>query len=241
MKKLITIIATIAALTAARQVMAQYYVAGTFNGWNVAGNVMTQTSPGIWQVSLTGLTPEAQQFRITDGTNWLYPASGGNSWFWEDNTGNVTITFNTNVESDGGMPAQYRIGVSSDGWAPQMYLPGDFNGWNTTGNPMTYEGGGIYEETLTLAAGTYNFKALAAVGNGSDGISWDSGDWYAYGGDGADTWSANLSLTSDGVDPLLIDVNEDFGVVTVTTIPEPSSIALVLAGLLGAFVIRRKH
>jgi len=241
MKKLITIIATIAALTAARQVMAQYYVAGTFNGWNVAGNVMTQTSPGIWQVSLTSLSAGAQQFRITDGSNWLYPSSGGNSWFWEDNTGNVTITFDTNTYGDGGTPAQYRIGVSSDGWAQQMYLPGDYNGWNTTGNPMTYEGGGIYEETLTLAAGTYNFKALAAVGNGADGISWDSGDWYAYGYTGADLWSANLWLTSDGVDPLQVTVNEGIGDVTVTTIPEPSTIALACAGLAGLLMIRRKH
>ncbi len=242
MKGFFSSVAAAAFLVAASSAMAQYYVAGTFNNWTVNGNEMTQTSPGVWQVSLTGLSAGAQQYRVTDGTNWLYPTSGGNSWLWEDNTGNVTITFDTNTYNDNATPSTYRIGVSSDGWAQQMYLPGDFDGWSTTGDPMTYEGGGIFDETLTLAAGTYGFKALAAVGNGADGISWDSGDWYAYGTTGSDLWSGNLSLTSDGVDPLYVAVNMNNGTVSVTTVPEPSSIALVVVGLLGAIgMIRRRN
>ena len=240
MKRFFGLVVAVIALTSAAR--ADYYVAGDFNGWNATGNLMTESPSGIWQASLTGVAAGNHQFRITDGTNWLYPSSGGNSWLYEDNTGNVTITFDTNSESDGYVPSQYRIGLSSDGqYTSAMYLPGDFNGWSTTGNPMTYEGSGIFDETLTLAAGTYNFKALSFVGDGTGNLSWDSGNWYAYGTTGADLWSGNLSLTSDGSSSLKVIVDMNKGAMDVVVVPEPSTIGLVLVGLLGAVgMIRRR-
>jgi len=51
MKKLIMLLAVgLMAMPA----MADYYVAGGFNGWNPAGNLMTEVSPGHYQVTITG-------------------------------------------------------------------------------------------------------------------------------------------------------------------------------------------
>ncbi len=38
-----------------------------------------------------------------------------------------------------------------------VYLRGSLNGW-TTDNPLNFEGGGVYASTVTLTAGTYEFK-----------------------------------------------------------------------------------
>lgn len=46
----------------------------------------------------------------------------------------------------------------------EIFVRGDMNGWGTT-NPLTYVGGGVYETTITLAAGSYSFKVANA--------SWD--------------------------------------------------------------------
>src|ERR1039458_841527 len=82
-----------------------YYVGGDFNSWSATGNVMTQITAGVWQVSLTNLSAGQHKFKITDG-NWSDPAyptnaSGYDSWLFPDSNGNVTVTFNANTVADG--------------------------------------------------------------------------------------------------------------------------------------------
>jgi len=45
--------------------------------------------------------------------------------------------------------------------AEQVFLAGDFNGWNTKSLPMRRTGGGYWRYRLRLAAGTYEFKYVA--------------------------------------------------------------------------------
>ena len=169
-------------------IVTQPYIAGDFNGWSPGVVPMVSLGGGIWEYTISGLDPnQYQQFKITDeNTSWGVTAPADNSWYNADASGEVTITFNTNIVSDGWLPEQFRVGVSTEpgSWS----LCGDFNGW-ATDDPaqlMTAQGGGIYAITQTFAAGTYYLKP---VKTGSyDGIGTD--------GRSKDAWNYELTLAS---------------------------------------------
>jgi|GEM_PF-2515206 len=160
-----------------------YYVAGDFNGWNAAGNPMTETSSGVWSVLLVTPFSGRHEFKITNGSwDWNYPSS--NSWFYADGVSNVTIIFNTNSVSDGWQPAQYRLGVSAD---PTTWtLAGDFSSWSNDDPTytMTSIGGGVYKLSLMLAAGTYEYKPV---------VTWT---WDSISIDGRSINTTNMSITT---------------------------------------------
>lgn len=177
--------------------VSQPYITGDFNGWDPGAIAMTETAPesGIWTYTISGLSPgQYQQFKITPG-DWSTTAPSANSWYNADATGQVTITFNSNVVSDGWLPAQYRVGVSTEpgSWS----LVGDFNGWNNADptQVMTSLGGGFYAITETFAAGTYNLKPT------------HTGMWDAVGTDGRSIDAKNyaLSLASESEVTVYVD------------------------------------
>jgi hypothetical protein len=197
--------------------MADYYLAGDFNGWNAGGNVMTDLGGGIWQANLTGVGGR-HEFKVTMGdwsSNW--PGSG-NSWFMGDGSGNVTITFNANDISDGWRGNWGRLGTSTD---PGTWTAvGDWQSWNNAGNSMTALGGGVYQYQQTLAPGWYQYKAVV------------TGTWDAI---GDDFRSANANTTwfeVTAANPTAVfEVNALAGIERVYTTPEPVSVLLLLAGL----------
>ena len=233
MKKLLTITAVLAASLPLFAQSLPLYVAGDFNGWNAAGNVMTETSPGsgIWQATLN-MTTGRHEFKVTEGDwSWNVPGSG-NSWLYTDGSGNVTITYDTNPYADGWTPASGRIGVNID---PGTWTAvGDWEGWNNA-NPataMTALGGDIYELSYSIAtAGWYQYKAV------------DTGSWDAI---GADSRSVNASTywfqTTDPNQTVDFYVNALNGTikVDVEAVPEPASVALMGLGGLALLAIRKR-
>ncbi len=168
----------LAGLVLAAPAGAEYYLAGEFNGWNAAGQLMTDNGDGTFSATVVGLVPGARYvFKVTDGTwDWNHP--GANSWLFADEAGQVTVTFNENVIEDGWSPTQYRIGLSTDpgDWtiAGSFGPEGDPLFWNNA-NPemaMTPIGGGLYMLSRTLAPGTYFWKSV--VTGSWDSISWDA-------------------------------------------------------------------
>jgi hypothetical protein len=225
MKKLLVSLLTAGTLTLPAQ--AAYYVAGDFNGWNAAGNLMTDMGGGLWQVTLNGVGGR-HEFKITIGDwtqNW--PGSG-NSWFLGDGLGNITLTFNANDIQDGWRGNWGRLGTSTD---PGTWTAvGDWQGWNNAGNAMTALGGGIYQYAQALAPGWYQWKPVV------------TGSWDAIGDDfrGANANTTWFEATPDN--PIAVfEVNALAGIERVYVIPEPSILALLGVGLAGLFCLRRKQ
>jgi len=210
--------------------LADYYVAGDFNGWNAAGDIMTDLGGGIYQVNLANVGGR-HEFKVTMGdwsNNW--PGSG-NSWFIGDGSGNITLTFNANDVQDGWRGNWGRIGTSTDPGA--WTAVGDWQGWNNTGNSMVAIGGGVYQYKQTLAAGWYQWKAVV------------TGSWDAIGDDfrcvnANTTWFEVTAAQSQAV----FEVNALTGVERVYTeaaVPEPTSLLALAAGLPLLAILRRKR
>ena len=206
-----------------------FYVAGDFNGWNEAGNLMTEMQPGIWQAALTGVSGR-HEFKITDGTwSWSFP--GQNSWFHSSAGGDVTITYDVNTYSDGWLAGSQRVGLDTD---PGIWTAvGSFQGWDNA-NPttaMSPMGGGIYKYTTVLTPGTYDWKAV--VTGSWDSISRDARsvntDNYSF------TVDPGMELTSFYVDALKGTVKLEMAVV-----PEPATLSLLALGL-GALFFRPRR
>jgi hypothetical protein len=223
--------ALLTAMTLAAPAMASYYIAGDFNTWNAAGNLMTDLGGNVWQVTLSGVSGR-HEYKVTDGTwsqNW--PGSG-NSWFLGDGLGNVTLTFNANTISDGWYGNWGRLGVSTDPGA--WTAVGDWQGWNnsTPSTAMTAQGGGIYKLSYVIpTAGSYQYKAV------------DTGTWDAIGSDFRGINATTLGFTTTGPNETVdFYVNAYAGTIKldVAPLPEPSTAAFLLLGMGGFLLMRRR-
>ncbi len=208
---------------------ADYYLAGGFNSWDPAGQLMTDNSDGTFSATVTGLDAGVRyEFKVTDGT-WGTAFPGANSWLFADGAGEVEVTFDTNVATDGWEGTQYRIGLNTDpGTWTLVGGFGEATDWNNAAAEMAMasQGGGIYMLSKTLAAGTYEWKAV--VTGSWDAISWD--------GRSVNTSNMTLSLTEDAQVDFYVDALT--GVVKTEIIPEPTTMALL--GLGAVLAIRRK-
>jgi hypothetical protein len=240
MKKLV--ILTTASLALALSAFAApppYYITGAdpilggVGGWNANANLMTDMGGGIYQSIFSGLTSGGRyEFKVTEG-DWSWSAPGpGNSWFYANGSGDITLTYDSNTYADGWSSASGRIGVSVD---PGTWTAvGDWQGWNNADptTAMTSLGSGIYEyETTFASAGTYYYKAV------------DTGSWDAIGADARGVNADNLGFTT--TDPnQLVDfyVNALNGTIqaNVVPVPEPASVALIGLGGLALLAFRRR-
>jgi hypothetical protein len=227
MKKLLIITAISTVLTF--PALADYYVAGSMDGWAGPNSyLMTDLGGGIYQRIFTGLTPGRYEFKVTDGTwGWNYP--GANSWLYTDGSGNVTITYDVNTYADGWSATSQRIGLNVDpgSWT----AAGDFQGWNNAAGNMVPLGGGIYECTVSTV-GTWNWKPVVTG-------SWDSISW-----DNRSVGTANWVVTVNPGEEahLYVDALKGVAKVDIVAVPEPSTLALcALSGLAMLMVARKKN
>lgn len=225
MKKLI-----LAALMAcgALQGFGAYYVAGDFNGWDAAGQEMIETASGSGIYAATVLSATGRhEFKVTDGT-WSWSVPGPNSWFYTDDSGAITLSFDTNVYADGWLPETNRLGVSYDTqtWA----VAGGFNGWNNNdaGTVMSNQGGGVFYLETLMTAGMQEFKPIALG-------SWDS---LSVDGRTVNTSNMSINLSQDSLVGIWVDTLN--GTVKVEAVPEPATM-LGLAFGAGALLMRRRR
>lgn len=207
---------------------AARYIAGQFNGWDAAGQMMDDLGGGVHQAVLTGLSEGRHEFKVTVGdwgTSW--PMSG-NSWLFADSFGTVTITY---VESalDGQSPAANRIGVNDN--IADWTAVGSWQGWDNA-NPatkMVSQGAGLYSYQQVVAAGTHYYKAVK------------TGSWDAIGADSRSINADNLEFITDDTNNLVtFYLDADAGTVWVEVVPEPASIFALTAGVGGLLAFRRR-
>lgn len=229
MKKTLLILATVGFGLSALAAPPPYYIAGDFNGWNPAGMLMTETSPGsgVWQASLnTG--SGRHEFKITEGDwTWNYP--GPNCWLYAPPSGDITITYDTTTHADGWLSASQRIGLSSD---PGVWtVAGDFEGWNNSAGNMTPAGGGLFDLQQVLTPGPHAWKAV--VTGSWDSISLDNRSVGTA--DYTFNVVAGAELCTFWVDPLQGAVKLDM-----TAVPEPSTLALLACGIAAVLLRLRR-
>lgn len=206
-----------------------YYVRGEFNAWTNDSTPMVDMGGGMWQSTITGLTPGQMYQNKATVNDWSFnaPQSGDNARAKANAAGEITVNFFPNTSwADGYMPAsEPRIGYANLGHAWEIM--GAFNGW-TTPYAMNNLGNDVYQVEIPAGVGAYEFKFRKV------------GDWDISVGDTFGQFTGNADATvnaGDNAVRLTIDVPN--GRWQATSIPAPGAMALL--GLGGLVAARRRR
>ena len=150
------------------------YVNGTFNGWCGNCNPMTNIGGSVWSLTIP-LMPQTYEYKFTyngwdgaenllAGTSCTVTNFGYTNRFLVLGTTDVVlplVCWNQCSACVTQAPVTFRVDMSQSG-APAGSIPevnGTFNGWCGNCNPMTdANGDGVWETTILLAEGPYEYK-----------------------------------------------------------------------------------
>ncbi len=154
------------------------FLAGEFNGWSPEGARLTDPDgDGVYTVTIP-LAPGRYQYKFVVDGQWVQdpdnPEGTDDGFGGQNSVVNVPAGV-TGVKAGGGQPAVsaaespapqpaagevlVTFAYSPSGKPSAVYLAGEFNGWNATGEKMTDpDGDGVYTVTIPLAPGRYQYK-----------------------------------------------------------------------------------
>ena len=152
--------------------LSNVVLSGDFNKWNPTPNMMILDEEKVTtNMTLAAGTYEFKVYyngdwfgnegTITDGTGetpWVMDSTANNCKITATRDGQYAFTFNRETK-------ELVVAYVPDA----LYLRGSFNDWGTV-NPMSGDAYGIYTATVTLDAGTYEYK----ISNDDFFVQWPS-------------------------------------------------------------------
>ncbi len=225
MKTFVLAAAAVAALAGSS--LAQPFVQGTWNGY-AFDTPMTFMGGVKWSHTLT-MTPGSRHngLAATAGYATQAPPAFADARWEVPASGQVTVNFfDQDSWSDGWLPTnQRRFGL--EGLTNSWEVMGSWNGFSA-GTLLTPVGGGVYEATLNLAPGNYEWKFRYA------------GDWDINIGVntlGNNQGNASVDSPINGNSNITFRLDLPNG--RIQAIPTPGALALL--GLGGLMATRRRR
>jgi 1,4-alpha-glucan branching enzyme len=152
-------------------------LAGEFNGWNTSADPMKKQADGSWTLTRK-LEPGRYMYKfVVDGTNWKEDPTakesaddgyGGKNSVVVVGAGAATAAPAAAAKPSAGGTAAGAEGVTFvwKGEGGSVSLAGEFNGWNTSADPMKKQADGSWTLTRKLEPGRYMYKFVV------DGTNW---------------------------------------------------------------------
>ncbi len=125
-----------------------YYLRGTFNNWEERSEyALTDNGNGTYSITVS-LAKGSHKYKVSrDGWNWSVPSQDATLTLDSDSM--VQFTMNPTAYTVSAKPVTAPSG--------EVYVRGTFNEWET-GTAMASLGNNCYYQTVTLPAGTYEYK-----------------------------------------------------------------------------------
>jgi 1,4-alpha-glucan branching enzyme len=155
-------------------------VAGEFNGWNTSADPMAQQADGSWTL-VKKLDPGRYAYKfVIDGGTWKEDPTAAE--FVDDGYGGKNSILVVGAGAAAATPATAQPAAKPAGTAPfagadgvtftyrgdggSVAVAGEFNGWNTSADPMAKQADGSWTLVKKLDPGRYAYKFVI------DGGTW---------------------------------------------------------------------
>jgi hypothetical protein len=176
-------------------------------------------------VLATAAAPAHAQTNFSSAGNLVTPTTVGYHFFQVTTAGTFDV-FTTSITGSGGVTP----------FDPQIYL---FSGSGTAGALLGTDDDGCSVALCGASATAYN-ALIGGINLGIGSYTVAVGDFFLSEEDARDGFNDNASVNGADGGAYRLNVRSDGGVAT--SVPEPSSVALLTAGLFGvAFAARRRR
>lgn len=196
------------------------HVAGNFQGWDPGATPLADADgDGVWETiesfDANAIPDGFLNFKFINGNSWTNPNESLNGLPCSDGFGNRVLEFTSDnmvLSTDDDLSqapcfnscgacvpptmVTFRVDMTTQATVSVngVHVAGSFQGWNPSGSPLSDDDGdGIWEVTMVIEPGDYQFKFI----NGNDwgGIGDGNVDYELVIGDCAADGSDNRALT----------------------------------------------